>query len=384
MSKTKILGPKVSFAAILDHYTQEASKERAGYFFPIRPSASGKCSRRLAYELANYRGLRKDEPEVFPPNVTRLLDLGHKIEDHLLRQFYFAFKQADQDMQIKYKQQTLSFFKLPHAEEFIEGSLDAVFVSPKWKSLIDVKSSKDGWSTYFKTKWKEKIKSFEKDPLVTSIDENSFYIDDIEAYRKTSDDASFLANMLQLNFYFHSECKFAEHRGLEFCSLIYYSKNDSEVREVRFKPNRKTYEYVKEKFLAVSEAVDKHKDPTRVEKEFALGSFSCAFCPFSKDCWGEDVDSKKEYFKTWPKKRWPKDVDRLAEENQLRELLEIIKTADEANNEKDRAEQEMVKILDKRQVGKIRFDDDNIYEVKQLKTGGVGGGPRRVIRRGKL
>lgn len=382
--KTKIPGPQASFAEILDHYTREASKERASNYFPLRPSSAGKCERRLAYDLANFRGIRSDEPEIFEPHVTRLLDLGHFVESHLLKQFYYAFKQADSGLQIKYKQQTLGFFNLPHADEYIEGSLDAVFVSPKWKAVIDVKSAKDNWSTYFKTKWKQKIEEFRKDPLVTEIDDNSFYIDDIEAYRKTCKDASFLSNMLQLNMYFNSECGFLRDRGVSFCSLIYYSKNSSEVREVRFKPSKETYQYVKDKFLRVSEAVDLHKDPERVEKEFALGSFSCAFCPYSKECWGDKVDSKKEYFKTWPKKKWPKDADRLAEEKELRSYLETIQEANSKIEEKKAAEQEIIKILDKRKVSKIRFDENNIYEVKQLKTGGVGGGPRRVLRRGKL
>lgn len=384
MSKPKILGPEVSLAEILDHYTTENSKGRSGFYFPLRPSSAGKCERRLAYELANFRGLRSDEAEVFEPHVTRLLDLGHYVETHLLKQYRYAFNQADAGMQTKYQQQTLSFFKLPHAEEFIEGSLDAVFVSPKWKALIDVKSTKDSWSSYFKSKWSEKIAAFKKDQLVTEIDESSFYIDDIEAYRQSCKDASFLSNMLQLNFYFHSTCKFLPLRGITFCSLLYYNKNTSEVREVRFKPNKESYEYVKEKFLRVSEAVDLHKDPERTEKEFALGSFSCAFCPFANECWGDKIDSKKEYFKTWPKKRWPKDVDRLAEETELRELLATIQKADAALEEKQVAEEEMVKLLDKRGVSKIRFDENNVYEVKQLKTGGVGGGPRRVIRRGKV
>lgn len=384
MSKPDIPGPPVSFAAILDHYTTESSKDRANFYFPLRPSSAGKCERRLAYELANYRGLRSDAPEVFEPNVTRLLDLGSYVESHLLKQFAFAFKAADSGLAIKYQQQNMTFFKLPHAEELIEGSIDAVFVSPKYKAVIDVKSSKDGWSTYFKSKWKEKIESFRKDPLVTEIDDNSFYIDDIDAYRASCTDASLLSNILQLNFYFHSDCGFLRKRGITFASLIYYSKNDSEVREIRFKPSKQSYEYVKEKFLKVSEAVDLHKDPKQTKKEYALGSFSCAFCPFSKECWGEKADSKKEYFATWPKKRWPTDVDRLKEESQLRSLIEIIKAADEATEKKQQAEQEIIKILDERKVSKIKFDDNNIYEVKQFKTGGVGGGPRRALKRGKL
>jgi len=386
MSKKKnnILGPPVSFSEILDTYTKQSSEKRAKPYFPLRPSSAGKCERRLAYDLANFRGLREDPQEVFEPNVTRLLDLGNYVENHLLKQYRFAFSEADAGLQIKYGQQTLTFFKLPHAEELIEGSLDAVFVSPKYKAVIDVKSTKDGFSTAYKTKWKEKVEDFRKDPLVEEIDENSFYIDDLEAYRKTCKDASFLSNALQLNFYYNSECGFLRDRGVTFASLIYYNKNTSEVREVRFKPNKKTYEYVKDKFLRVSEAVDLHQDPERANKEFALGSFSCAFCPFSNECWGDNVDSKKEYFKTWPKKRWPKDVDRITEKKELVALLETIKNADAALEEKKKAEEEMVKILDKRKVGKIRFNENDIYEVKQLKTGGVGGGPRRVIRRSKL
>ena len=383
MSKSEILGPPASLASILDHYTVENSKQFQKYWFPLRPSSAGKCERQLAYELANFRGLREDLQEAMDPSVTRLLDLGSYVENHLLKQFKFAFSQADSGLQIKYQQQTVSFFKLPHADEFIEGSLDAVFVSPKWKALIDVKSTKDGWSTYYKSKWQEKAETFRKDPLVQEIDENSFYIENIEAYRKTCSDSSFLSNMLQLNFYFHSTCEFLPLRGITFCSLLYYNKNSSEVREVRFKPNKETFEYVKEKFLRVSEAVDLHKDPEQTTKEHNLGSFACAFCPFSNVCWGAETDSKKEYFKTWPPKRWPKDADRLKEEQELRALLQQINDADAVISKRQKAEEDMIKILDKAKVSKIRFSEHEIFEVKKLKTGGVGGGPRRVLRRSK-
>lgn len=384
MSK-EILGPKVSLPAILDLYTKQISEKDSGKkFFPLRPSSAGKCERRLAYELSNFRGVRNDPPEVFEPNVKRLLDLGHQVESHLLYHFKNAFKEADSGIEIRYQQQVLTFFRLPETNELIEGSLDAVFISPKFKCVIDVKSSKDGWSSYYKSKWAEKIEEFRKDPNVTEIDEHSFYIDNIDKYLEGCNDDSFRSNMLQLNMYYNSECNFLKTRGVEFCSLIYYSKNSSEVREVRFRPSATQYEYVKQKFLKVAHEVDVNKSVEGTKKEAVLGSFTCAFCPFSKQCWGEDVEASKEYFATWPKKTWPKDVERIPEHDKLVALHEQYKDAQTAEKTKQKLEEEIIKLLDINKIRKVKFDSDNIYEVKHLKTGGVGGGGRRVLRRGKI
>lgn len=384
--KNNIPGPAVSFADILNHYTYESSKERAGdnKYFPLRPSSAGKCGRRLAYDLANYTGLRNDEGEIFEPNVTRLLDLGHSVESHLLKQFYYAFKQADSGMEIKYQQQNMSFFTLPHSGKFLEGSIDAVFVSPKWKCVVDVKSAKDSWSSYYKSKWAEKVEKFRASKYTEEIGENCFYIDNIDKFLEEDNDSSFRANVLQLNFYFNSDCGFLRKRGVTFCSLLYYSKNSSEVREVRFRPSVNLYKYVKDKFLEVDQAVCRDKKPELVEKEYTLGSFDCAFCPYAKACHGEKVDAKKEYFASWPKKSWPKDVDRLKEHDELVALHDEYKAAQDSIEKKDELEKKIIKILDKHNIRKVKFDKDAIYEVKHLKTGGVGGGPRRVLRRSKM
>lgn len=385
MTKPTVPGPAVSFADILDIYTLQSSERRAkdSKYFPLRPSSAGKCGRRLAYDLANFRGLRNDASEVFQPNVTRLLDLGHVVESHLLKQFYYAFKEADQGMEIRYQQQNVSFFKLPHTGELIEGSIDAVFISPKWKAVIDVKSAKDGWSSYFKSKWSEKVETFRKSPHTEEIGANCFYIDNIDAYLEEDNDTSFRSNVLQLNLYFWSDCGFLRTRGVEFCSLLYYSKNSSEVREVRFRPSQNLAKYVKDKFLEVHEAVDGKGKPELVEKEFVLGSFDCAFCPYAQMCHPEE-DSKKAYFATWPKKKWPKDVDRIPEHEELVSLHEQYAAADDASKKKEDIEKKLIKILDKHKISKVKFSEDAIFEVKRLKTGGVGGGPRKVLRRGKI
>lgn len=383
--KATPLGPAVSLPAILDLYTKQISEKNAkSKYFPLRPSSAGKCARRLAYELANFRGKRDDPPEVFEPNVKRLLALGNSVEYHLLGEFYSAFKEADSGMDIRWKQQSLTFFNLPHTGELIEGSLDAVFVAPKWKCVIDVKSTKDNWSSFYKSKWTEKIEEFRKDPLVTEIDESSFYIDDIDAYVKTCNDDSFKSNMLQLNFYFNSDCGFLRKRGVTFCSLLYYSKNSSEVREIRFRPSIGQYEYVKNKFLSVADAVDGQNNPELAPKEATLGSFTCAFCPYAKLCWGDDVDSKKEYFASWPKKSWPKDVDRIPEHDELVALHDEYAKATDSSGKLTELEQKIIKLLDKNNIRKVKFNEHAIYEVKHLKTGGVGGGARRVLRRTKV
>jgi len=153
---SKILGPPAGYIEMLDHLTTERIKTDAAKpskYMPLRPSSSGKCTRELAYELMEFRGKVSYEKKLREPAVDRLLKLGHTIETHLFWQFQDAFKRADKDMQIRYKQQSLSFFKLPDTGELIEGNIDGVFLSPKFGVLVDSKSKKDKFSRFFKTDW---------------------------------------------------------------------------------------------------------------------------------------------------------------------------------------------------------------------------------------
>ena len=92
-------------------------------------------------------------------------------------------------------------------------------------------------------------------------------------------------------------------------------------------------------------------------------------------CWPGD-DARQVFFDNYPNKKWPRDTDRIDSEV-LESLYEKWVTATEAGKEAAELETAIVKILDAKGVGKVRFKDGTIYRVKQLKSG-------LVLRRGKL
>lgn len=382
--KNKVLGPQVGYVEILEHYTNEIIAEKAETQHqrnPLRPSAAGKCARELAYEYREFKTGDKIEKELITPAVERIFDLGHSVEYHAIRQFRNAFKRMKKDpLSVKYGQQSLSFFRLPDGT-LIEGSLDAVFYSEKHKALIDFKSKKDHFSSFSKTKWSETGVKLERMDSVQKFGEESFWVEDLDAFLEELNDAFFAANFYQLNMYFHDEHSFLRERGIDHAAIIQYNKNSSVLREVRFKPSQSVYNYVKQKFLTV--ATHAENDPEKVEKEFMLGSAKCGFCAFRSKCW-EGKDALKEHFSTWPKKRWPKDADRLKSYKEMQEAFELYAAAQEAGEAAKLHEEKLLKLLDKEGVKKVRFSENDIYEVRELKSGGVGGGPRKVLRRSKL
>ena len=386
MPDQKVLGPAAGYIEMLDHFTNDRLKEAAekpSSYNPLRPSSAGKCTRELGYELMEFRGKAKYPRELKNPATDRLLKLGHSIEYHLLRQFEDAFRRADKDIRIKYKQQVLSFFKLPNGDR-IEGSIDATFISPRWGVVIDVKSKKDKFSRAFKTHWEETAEKLAENEFVSKFGAECFYVENLKGFLANLRDPFWAMNFYQLNFYFFDEHSFLRNRGVDHAALIYYCKNDSRVREIRFKPCEDTYNQTKDKFIKVSNLVDADK-VEELEKDFTLGSIKCAFCPFSKKCWGSK-DSLQAYFDTFPNKRWPKKTSsfRSKESLQLETHYDILKKADKTARDRDEAEKAIIKIMDEGKIKKIRFEDGSIYELKSFKTGGVGGGPRMALRKGKL
>lgn len=384
--KSNIPGPSVSIASIIDHYTEVKNETSTYRSMPLRPSAAGKCARALAYELMEFRGKLEPIKEKQSADVTRIFSLGHSVETHLLWQAKDAFKAAEDKIKVKYQQQTMSFFKLPLTGELIQGQIDAVFEHDAWVATVDVKSKKDGWDKAYSSRWQEADAGFDKDPLVTRIDDRGVYIPDLDAYiqKHKHADPFFCDNLYQLNFYYWSECGFLRHRSSEFCSLLYYNKNSSAIREVRFKPSEAVAEYVKQKYLRVSQAVDGAGDPTLVEKESSLGSSRCAYCKFKEMCWDmTEYKVKKEYFKTLPPKRWPKRMSELSNTERLKTLFELFQKKERTQVEIDSVEREIITELANRNINKIELDDGDVFEVKSLSSGGKGDGKRQVLRRGK-
>lgn len=383
MTTPKVLGPEFGLIEYLNYYTQEELNEQAlkpSGFMPIRPSSAGKCGRELAYAMYEFRGKAFYEKKPLDPATSRIFAYGNDTERHLIWQFKRA-----KNMRLKHSQQTLAFFRLPKQDVLLTGSIDGVMAATdgSWGVLIDYKSKKDKHSSFSKSNWSEWADKLNKDPTVAAFGEDSFYIDDLVAFyeRNRVSEYYLLMNFLQLNFYYFSEDKFCESHNIDCCALIYYNKNDSRLREIRFKPSREIYEMVKEKFLAV----DASEEPEDVPQGFELGSLACAFCNYNKECWGDTAKPDKEFFKTLGYKLWPKDTNRLG---QLGEKLELkfgaFQECQEISADAAAYEADIVKEMHANKIKKIRLANGDIFELKHLKTGGVGGGPRMVLRRSKL
>lgn len=380
-----VLGPKFGINEIIDAMTQEIIENRAkepGKYSPLRPSSAGKCERELGYEYAEHKGLKKYEKTSITPDVHRLLNLGYSIERHLLYEMEAAFKRLDKPFEIKYKQQALSLFRL-HDGTLVEGNLDLVIVSDKFKMISDVKSKGAKYSSWNKSTWEDFSEKLGKMKSVERFGNDCYWIEDLPAFLIENTDAFFNQNLVQLNVYACSE--FIKERGINCASIVQYNKNDSRLREIRFKPSDAAYAYVREKFQRVAEVVSRTGNPENLEREYTLGSAKCGFCSFNKQCWPED-NALKEHFKTYPPKRWPKDLDRLHESEQsaLKDLFNEYERLAASVVDQERVEIEIIKVLDRARVRKLKLEDGRIYEVKRLKSGGPKGGAREVLRRGKL
>lgn len=365
-------GPAVGYTDLLDYeitqklLTEEDDRKTGKKrWHPLRPSASGYCGRRLAYDLMEYRGHAYYPKELKDPKMYRLLELGHSVEYSALRNFELIKKSVG----LRYKQQTLTFFELERGiegqpTELIEGSCDAVFWNEQWKCVMDVKSQKDGWSDRRSSRWQETLTKYTRMRSLTKISETAWYADDVEAFLKELGDDFLADNIHQLNLYACSD--FLRQRGIDHAVIYKYNKNTSEHYELRFRPSLPLYERLQKKYNFIAKSVDA-KEPEKVERDSVLGSMRCAFCPYNKECWGPDA--KKAWYRTLPAKDWPLNVGELGEDADLIEksLLDYEKLSD---NEKltITAEAEIIKLLVKNDARRIRTRNGEVYEVKFLKS----------------
>jgi hypothetical protein len=365
---TKLLGPEVGYTDLLDFHTSNklAKESDAGRkYTPLRPSAAGKCTRELAYEFAEFRGKASYPKEGMKPSVHRLLNLGHSIEYNILNQF----KEVE-GFELKYSQQVLSFFPLNESKtEWVEGSLDRCFYVGEHKAVIDIKSKGDKYSSFNKSRWDDDNEKLSKLQSCVRVTDTMFWVDDLDAFLGELDDPFLASNFYQLNMY--ANAQFLKERGVDHAAIIQYNKNDSRIREIRFRPSTNVYNTVKDKFSLVSKTIDGGGNPEDVRRDYALGSIKCAFCSFKKTCHPEE-DGLKAYFKTWPKKNWPE-----ASTNELEALYEKYKEVTNSKKELERIEKLLAMQMIEDDIQKVEFSDGTIYEVKTLKGEGL------VMRRAK-
>ena len=360
-----MLGPSKGYTDMLDEATRaKLEKEKGAYQkTPIRPSSSGACARELYYDLMQFSGRATYETETIDPATSRLFALGHSVEWHVIRQL-----EQLEDFDIRYKQQILSFAYLDAKNDkklaqWFEGSLDLVLWSEKHKCVLDVKSKKDRFSFSHKSAWDDTSEKLERLKSVQKISETAYWVEDLEAFLNELNDDFFAANFLQLNMYACST--FLRERGIDHAAILQYSKNDSRLREVRFKPSLKLYEKIIAKMQNVIRAVDED-NPDLAPKEFVLGTVKCAYCKFKKYCW--EQDATKAFYKTLPAKEWPRDTDRMGAAG--RDLEEMFDTFRAQNNEAPKAditERAILKTMMDKGVSKIRLDDGEVWIAKRLK-----------------
>lgn len=331
---------------------------------PLRPSAAGKCSRALALELDMFRNGTYYARPPTEPRISRLLDLGHSVEFHALKQFRVL-----EVLQQKYKQQVLSFFEVergsPEFErQLIEGQCDFVLYSDSYKCIGDVKSKGDRFSYSHKSKWDEDLERYSKMKTATVLSEQAFWVEDLPAFLDELGEDFMVDNFLQLNLYANAD--FIKDRGINHCFLYYYSKVDSRHFEMRFNPSVKLFEKVREKFNRVSIAVDNKEIPTGCD--FTPGSIRYAFCDCHTMLPYAANDPVKQWFKSLPPKSWPKDLNKLPNSPDLTKLFEEFEGALEASKVKDKIELKIVKELLEQKVNKVKLDNGNVYQLKFLKT----------------
>jgi hypothetical protein len=280
-SSSTVLGPSTGYTDLLDEattkwLTNEQESGRAFQKTPIRPSNAGRCSRALFQDLQMFHGLGSYPREIIKPNLHRLFALGHSIEWSLIKQFDLMRSTTN----IRYKQQVLSFEYLeaknnPKLSQWLEGSLDMVFWNEEHKCVADVKSKGDGWNFQKRcNRWEGDSQKLQTMASVEQIGPTSYWANDLDAFLAELDDKFFAANFKQLNLYANSS--FLMERGVDHGAILQYRKNDSVLREVRFRPSRTVYEASIQKFRNMLQAVDEN-NPELAQCEYAPEG-KCFYC----------------------------------------------------------------------------------------------------------
>lgn len=372
-SNVQIPGCPVAYTDLLrDHLFEKSKKElddlkeNGGKKNPLRPSSAGKCERELAYELMEFSGQAFYEKEPLDPETQLIFSLGHSIESHLL----YQFKQVEL-LKISYQQQSLLFFKIessnPKLNTYIEGSTDAAFQNEShgWKVLIDVKSKKVKHSNYFKDSWDEQSEKFKEMHTIIPIPDShdGWYVEDVQSFLKELNDPFMAMNFYQLNLYVLSD--FFKAKGFDHAALLYYDKNSSRLREIRFKPSQGLYNEVEQRFKNATKAAEVG-DVTLAKQEFSPGNMKCAFCSYKKDCW-KGLDTLKAFFKTLPNKDWPKKAIELGET--FAEDLKRFHNLTDTAKEREALQEQLMKVLYENKVYKVQLEYGGpIYELKVLKN----------------
>jgi hypothetical protein len=384
-----ILGPSdLSYCDILNLATNEALAGDADVKRnPVRPSGAGGCTREIAYKLMEFTGQKIYGQFPFTAETNRIFASGHALEYDLIKQIR---KYMSDICRVKYTQHNLYFEKIewaktPALNMELEGSIDLVLWSEQFRAVIDIKTKKDKFSAWHKTQWDEQSEKLRTMETVQPIgtEGTGFYVENLKEFLAELNDPFFEANFLQLNLY-------ATHpdlvqRGIDHAAILQYNKNDSRLREVRFKPCMDTAKDVLNKFKLAIYAADEG-DPELAPRDHMLGSIKCAFCDYKKECWpaptGPETDPLKSYFKTLPKRYWATRLSDLdaKDARHLEALLQDFETSEKKSKEYERAAEKAADyMLNTLGIFKIKDKDGFVFSAREYKSPK----PRITLKRSK-
>ena len=384
-----MLGPKEPYVKMFNRAIQDRSNNQVAKF-PLRPSSSGDCRRKLAYQLEEWLGLMSYEKGQLGARKLRIFKAGHAVEYDLKQQV----KDCD-GFTVKYRWQAVDFYSIEDDQNKglrfkVQGSNDDCFCptdefDPEFgKGLVDYKSKGDKWEAAYKTGWDEtndKLSKIARKVCDTTTKEDNrgdteFWVEDLEKFLEDLNDPFFAKNFYQLNGYARTE--FFKAQGVDHCVLIQSNKNDSRIRVIRFKPCDKVYEKCKSIFEDVLNAVAQGS-AEYAPRDSNLGSSMCSLCPYSKQCW-DGADATKAFFKTLPPKKWPVDIWKLNDQNLKYLFGKHCHDSEYIKNKFKAREEEIIKKMLAHKIQKIKLDNGEVWMLKWLKTPK----PHYELRRGKL
>lgn len=188
--------------------------------FPLRPSSALKSKRELYYGLINYYSPGTIITNPIEGRNTMLLALGHSIERHFVEFIERAYAIPYRNLRMNYGE-----LKGPNNEPIpLTGELDFVLQDSKTGELIiaDSKSSADF-------------------PFKSGIPKDE--------------------HIAQINLYMHSS--WARERNINRALIMYYNKNNSELKVFEFSYSKQLAEEIIQKFQDVLNAYHKKEIPNR-------------------------------------------------------------------------------------------------------------------------
>jgi hypothetical protein len=334
--------------------------------YPLSPSQIGKCALALARNLAHYHGVVKypRRVESLPPRLYRIFRRGNLLEEAMVADFeeYAGIK-------LKLRQQRLHLFDVvynsgPKApmmteEEFvqaIEGDIDGLVVHEQsgLRILVDYKSKGVRYSAGFNDSLSEMFAEMIQTGLVEDKGDNLYFVNDInQLINLWSADDFFMDYMLQLNSYAFSD--WFRRNPVHAVSLYYENKNTCANYEVRWVPDRRPFDWARNKFQHIFSTVFT-SGPEAVQREFNAGSTKCFLCEYNEQCNGK-------FDKT--SQRVVGNIEAVGvKPEEYKEYTDTIN----AQRRKEKLEMKILAAMEQKGLTFIQMPDGLTYERKFLKT----------------